>query len=197
MGDASSLTLEKFDPAEHFIVISPHDPGQMKKQVAECAAKKLRMFYDVGQQANNISAEDIREGIAAAELLIVNDYEMGVLAQKTGWSEAEIKQKVPACVVTLGEKGCVIHHQWHKDGPIEVKACAVEKVADPTGAGDAFRAGFLFGYIRQWPITQCAQLGAVTAAYAVENMGTQGHHPTKEEITKRYITTYGEPEVRW
>jgi adenosine kinase len=190
MGDAASLTLQPWaQDDEVLIVISPHDPGQMARQVKESVTFKKRLFYDVGQQAINIPAEDIKAGIEAAELLIVNDYEMGVLEQKTGWTQAEIVAQVKLCVVTLGEKGCVLLTTEKEEN---VSAVPVKQVADPTGAGDAFRGGFLYGYLRGWPAAHCARLGAVTAAYAVEQLGTQSHTFSPTAVAERYQAVYKE-----
>lgn len=187
MSDASLLTFNEFNE-EDFFVISPHDPAQMAKQVQVCKNKKFRMFYDVGQQVSNVSAEDLRAGMDAAELLIVNDYEMGVLIKKTGWTHEEIISKLKTCVVTLGEKGCKIYHQGHP--PISVPAVPIDKVVDPTGAGDAFRAGFLCGYVRDFPVEECAEYGSIAAAYCIGQLGTQTHTFTTEEFFARHKTNY-------
>lgn len=187
MSDASSLTIEKFRDQDVFVVISAHDPAQMKQQVAECKTLNKRLFYDVGQQAANIDGQDIREGIEAAELLIVNEYEMGILIKRTGWSEEEIRQKVKTTVITLGENGCIVYAGENRN---EYAAVQVNAVANPTGAGDAFRAGFLYGYIREWELQRSAQLGAVVAAFAVEQMGTQEHMFTKKEVEQRYLASF-------
>lgn len=187
MSDAELLSFTEFEN-DAFFVISPHDPRQMAKQVAVCASKNYRLFYDVGQQVTNIPASDVQAGIEAAELLIVNDYEMGVLVEKTGWSQEEIVSKVRLCVVTLGENGCLIYQAGHR--PVAVPAISLKKVVDPTGAGDAFRAGFLYGYVRNLPATECAELGATAAAYAIEHHGTQMHHFTKEVFLKRHRASY-------
>jgi len=190
MGDAASLKIAKFAKDDVFAVVSPHDPQQMARQVAECSKLKKRLFYDVSQQISNISAADLRAGVEATELLIVNDYEMGALVAKTGWSEAEIHLKVKVSVTTLGEKGCAVYQQ-NMSEPLLVAAVPVTRVVDPTGAGDAFRAGFLFGYVRNWELKTCAQLGATAAAYAIEKSGTQEHHFTKKDFVKRYERAYG------
>jgi adenosine kinase len=196
MGDAKKLSLKPWKDEDVCVVVSPHDPAQMAKQVAEVKKYKKRLFYDVGQQANNISAEDIKAGIEAAELLIVNDYEMGVIEKKTGWSKRNILEKVPRVVVTLGAHGCELFSQSGTGDSCVIRsqvvpAVKLKKVVDPTGAGDAFRAGFLYGYVREWDPVRCAQLGAVTASFAVEQYGTQAHTCTKQEIARRYRETYG------
>lgn len=181
MGDAATLTLEKFDPKKDFAVISPHDPKTMAKQVREAKKKKFRYFYDIGQQVSNVPDEDVKAGVDGAELLIVNDYEMGVVEKKTGLTQAEIITKIPVVVVTLGEKGSLYFDHGKKG---EVTAVPVKKVVDPTGAGDSYRAGFLFGYIRTWPIERCVQLGSIVATYAIQKHGTQEHTFTKAEVEK-------------
>lgn len=190
MGDANSLSLQKHLDDQTFVVISPHDPLQMRKQVTECKKHHARVFYDIGQQANNVDGADICEGIDAAEVLIVNDYEMGVLVQKTGWSEKEIRAKVKVCVTTLGENGCVVFEQTGTK-LYDVPAVEITKVIDPTGAGDAFRAGFLYGYVRNYSPVVCAQLGATAAAFAIEKRGTQEHTFTTKEFFQRYEKNYG------
>jgi len=188
MSDAAELSIEKFKEDDVFVVISPHDPRQMAKQVEECKKFKKRLFYDVGQQASNILGEDIRAGIEAAELLIVNDYEMGVLIKKTGWSKKQIQDKVHACVVTFGEQGCVI--KTPNEPELKVPATQADQVVDPTGAGDAFRAGFLYGYLRDFHIEECAEMGSTAAAFEIEQQGSQAHTFTVNEFFERYYKNY-------
>ncbi len=192
MSDAASLNFRQFADDQTLFVISPHDPDQMARQVKEAKQLGLRLVYDVGQQANNIGADEIRAGIEAAELLIVNDYEMGVITQKTGWTQDQIIAKLKTCVVTLGDQGC----QVYSNGSIhQVAAVRVEKVVDPTGAGDAFRAGFVYGYVRDWTPETCAQLGATVATFALEKTGTQEHTFTKEDVALRYQSQYSDDLV--
>lgn len=193
MSDASSLTLEKFKDEDILMVISAHDPAQMTIQAEECLKYGKRMVYDVGQQSLVLSKEDILVGLEAAEVLIVNDYEMGLLVKKTSLTQAEIVQQVNVAVVTLGEKGSQIFEKQNQWKPQSVPACQVSQVVDPTGAGDAFRAGFLYGYVRQWPVQKCVQLGSVIGAYAVEEHGTQEHSFEWEEVKQRYLSNYEMP----
>jgi adenosine kinase len=196
MSDASSLSVKKFakkNAEKPFVVISPHDPSQMSKQVEECQSLGLRLFYDVGQQISNISADEVRAGVSAAELLILNDYEVGVLTEKTGWTEKEITGKVKILVVTLGKEGChIIEHGKKK----QVPAAYVENVLDPTGAGDAFRAGFLYGYLRGEKAEVCAEYGMVTSAFAIEHHGTQSHTFTFNDFRLRYEENYGKTKPK-
>ena len=101
MGESSSLSLKRWQNSGALIVISPHDPKQMSRQVKECRKFGLSMLYDVGQQVNNLNKQDLQSGVEVAEMLILNDYELGLLVQKTGWSQAQILKKVKLLLVTF------------------------------------------------------------------------------------------------
>lgn len=191
MFDSGTLSFEPWKNDDPLVVVSPHDPKAMKRQVAECAQWKLRMLYDVGQQVSNLNGKDMAEGLRAAEILILNEYELSVLAKKTGLSVHQIKQQVPIVITTLGSKGSVIEGS-RVPKAITVGVCKPKQVADPTGAGDAFRSGFLYGFVRGWHLKACAQLGAVTAAYAIEAVGTQNHRFTLAQAKARYAQAFNE-----
>ncbi|MDH5533002.1 MAG: carbohydrate kinase family protein [Candidatus Pacebacteria bacterium] len=192
MADASSLSVKKFKDEDILFVVSPHDPKQMIIQANECIKYKKRMFFDVGQQILALSKEDLLTGLKACELLIVNDYEMGMLVKKTQLTKQAIIKQTKVCVITLGEKGSTIYSKKDKYKPYNISAAKVSKAIDPTGAGDAFRAGFIYGYIRDWELTKTVQLASVTAAYAVEKHGTQEHHFDWKLIKNRYQENYKE-----
>jgi adenosine kinase len=193
MADAKSLSIQPFADQDVFVVISAHDPKQMIVQARECMKLKKRLFFDVGQQIIILSKEDLLTGLEAAELIILNDYEMGVLEKTTGLSQKEIVNMVDVTIITLGEKGSVIYAREHEYQPIQIDSVKVDKVVDPTGAGDAFRAGFLYGYVSKgYDLKKSAQIGSVTAAYAVEHKGTQEHHFSLADIQKRYTKKYKE-----
>jgi adenosine kinase len=189
MSDAASLSFAPWSDQPVLACISPHDPAAMRRQTEECAAHNIRLFYDPGQQVSNISAEDLRVGVDAAEALILNEYELGVLVKKTGLSEAELMAKL-ILIVTHGENGSVIFDPKTSDA-IKVGIAAPEQIVDPTGAGDAYRAGFLYGYLRQWELVKCGQLGAVTASFALEQHGPQAAF-TQAQITERYKQTFNQ-----
>lgn len=191
MFDSDSLTFGPWKDHKPLVVVSPHDPKAMKRQVQECKDWGLRLCYDIGQQVSNLPGDEMREGVEAAEVLIMNDYELSIISQKTGLSVEEIKKRVPVVVTTLGKDGSVIEGAKVPE-KTTVGVAAPKQVADPTGAGDAFRSGFLYGYARDWPLKASAQLGAVCATYAIETMGTQSHAFTTEEITNRYREAFNE-----
>lgn len=192
MADADSLSFLHWAESGQDIIacISAHDPNAMRRQVQECKQNNLRLFYDPGQQVSNVSGEDLLAGIEAAEILIVNDYEHGVLLNKTGLSTEELDSKVPVLIITHGEKGSVITGNKF-EAPVRIGSAQPLTIADPTGAGDAYRAGFLYGYLRQWDVNKCAQLGAVLASFVLEQHGTQAKLD-RNAIAHRYQETFNE-----
>ncbi len=192
MGDAKSLSINKFKDEDVFVVISAHDPQQMITQAKECLKLNKRMFFDIGQQILILSKEDLLIGLDAAELLILNDYEIGMLEKTTGLVADQLIRKVDTCIITQGEKGSVIYSKTNKYSPLQISAIKVKNVIDPTGAGDAFRAGFLFGYLKNWTLEKSAQFGSVVAAYAIEKHGTQVHTFTLSQVKERYFKNYKE-----
>jgi adenosine kinase len=189
MSDSEPLSLAPWEGQQPLIVISPHDPAGMRRQVIECQKNGFRLFYDVSQQVTNISAEDISAGLEATELLILNDYELQVLCEKTGKTESDIKDIIPVVITTYGPNGSTIEGKKVSEA-INIDVAPPEKVVDPTGAGDAYRAGFLHGYIRGWDLKTAAQLGAVCGAYAIEQLGTQSHSFSLDQAARRYQSVF-------
>jgi adenosine kinase len=195
MGDAEDLSFAPWIEAGDDIIacISAHDPIAMRRQTEECIKHKIRLLYDPGQQVSTVPAEDLKRGIEGAEIVMVNEYELSMLCKRTGMSEAELQDSVPLLITTHGERGSRIYDK-RLSAPVEVGIAKPEEYVDPTGAGDAYRAGFLYGYLRQWDVTKCGRLGAVIASFALEHHGPQA--PFSHEIAmKRYQTTFNEEVV--
>lgn len=193
MGDSKSLSLAPWKKTKKLIVISPNDPACMKRLTLECKKWNMRLFYDISQQVSNVPAQDLIVGLKTAELLILNDYELAVFSKRTGYSIERIKKSVPVCVTTLGEKGSIIEGA-SVTKPIKINVAKPKTIVDPTGAGDAYRAGFLYGYIRDWPLATCGNLAAVTATFAIEKHGTQEHVFTLEQVKRRYTASFGKTD---
>jgi adenosine kinase len=189
MADSESLSFERWKDENVFVVIAPHDPKAMRRQINECKRFGMRLFYDIGQQVINVPVEDLIAGIDAAELLILNDYEFSVISERTGKTQSELLEQIPVVVVTKGKEGSTIDGKNVKS-KIEIPIAHPAIVADPTGAGDAFRAGFLHGYIRGLDLEICGKLGAVSSVYAVETHGTQEFTFTKKEFEKRFADNF-------
>lgn len=190
MSDSKALTLSDWAGKDVFVSVSAHDPATMRAQVSECKQHGLRLLYDPGQQVSNVPAEDLRAGIEAAEVVILNDYEVGVLCKKVGIAEAELKTKVPLVITTFGKDGSMIEGSSVKT-PIKTSAATPAQVLDPTGAGDAYRAGFLYGYLRKWELAMCGQLASVVASFVVEQHGTQVEF-SKQDVIDRYKKSFNQ-----
>ncbi|HYE59556.1 MAG TPA: PfkB family carbohydrate kinase, partial [Candidatus Kapabacteria bacterium] len=134
------------------------------------------------------SAQELMMLIGQASFLIANDYEMRLLQEKTTWDMQELLQHVPVVITTLGEKGSII---TTKEKMIEIPPCPPDSVDDPTGAGDAYRAGFFTGHANGFDLETCGRMGSVAATYTVEAYGTQTHTFTKDAFIARYKETYG------
>jgi adenosine kinase len=192
MFDSDSLSLEPWRGQNALVVISPHDPKAMRKQIEEAREMNLSVCYDIGQQVSNAPAEDIRAGVEAAEMLVLNDYEFAVLCKRTGLEAHEITAQVPVVITTHGPGGSRIEGR-DIEKPIEIGVVSASEVVDPTGAGDAYRAGLCYGYAHGWSLREAAQLGATCASFAIETLGTQTHTFDRESLAERYEKTFGAP----
>lgn len=191
MFDSDALTFAPWKDSSAIFTVSPSHPKAMDRLVGESKKWGLRLFYDAGQQVTNVDGPDMARGIEAAEVLILNEYEIGLMSKKTGITIQDMKAKVPVVVTTYGKLGSVIEGKSVPEA-IKIGIAKAEQVADPTGAGDAYRAGFLYGYARGWPLKTCGQLAAVTASFAVEHVGTQEHSFTSRTVAERYKAAFNE-----
>ena len=186
-GELSMRTVAGIKDA--LVIISPNDPGGMVQYAEECAAMGVKYIWDPGQQCARMEGDQLAAGVTGAFMVIVNDYEMELLRQKTGMAEADVLKHAPLLVVTKGEHGCTIHT---REGTEDVPAVTPHRIADPTGVGDAFRGGFMKGLAMGAPYKVCAQLGSVAATYALEHLGGTSHAYTWKEFTDRYAQHFGE-----
>lgn len=184
--DKKNFITENFSLA----IISPTEKEVMINHARFCAGLSKKVIFDPGQQTPAFSAVELKQMISLAEIVIGNDYEIGMIMEKTGWSEEEILENTKILVTTLGEKGSVIKVK-NKES-IEVEAVFPLSVDDPTGAGDAYRAGFLAGYEKGFDLKVCGQMGAVAASFAIENYGTQNHQFDFEKFSARYEKNFKE-----
>jgi adenosine kinase len=170
-------------------IVAPGNAADMDKLPEKFKAAGIPYFYDSGQQITTLSGEVLREAIPHAAALFGNDYEMALMMQKLGWSREELLRHVSIVVTTFGEKGSRVETP---DAVYEIPGAPSSGVVDPTGAGDAYRAGFAKGFLHNLPLVDCARLGGLLGVYAVENYGTQNHRFTIEQLRARYQAAYGE-----
>ncbi len=183
---ADELPLEKGAIA----IIAPGSIADMQSFPQKFRDAGVRFMFDPGQAIPALSADNLKNGMTGAEVVFCNDYEHGLIEFKTGWKPADILKVAGTLIITLGEAGSRI---LTTSGETHVIAMPVKEIKDPTGAGDGYRAGFIKGLLANMATMQCAQLASACAAYVVENVGTQGHQFTMDELKKRYEITYGEP----
>ncbi len=175
------------------VVISPNDPAAMIRHTQECRDRGIRFVADPSQQLAIMDGPDIASLIEDAHILFSNEYEAALIAKKTGWSDQDILDRVGQWVMTRSEHGSVIRERGVDD--IAVPAVTVERVADPTGVGDAFRSGYLAGVAWGWNSTESAQLGSVVASLVLEHAGTQEHTLEPDTIVERWGRTYPDSPV--
>ena len=169
-------------------IISPGNSDDMFLFSKFFKEKKVPYIYDPGQQIPAIDKEKHLSSIEGAEVFIGNDYEIELMSQITGESKAELLEKAKYVITTLGENGCQIATGHDV---VNVPAPNVIKVADPTGAGDSFRAGLLLGLSNGLGMETSVKLGSIAAVFCIEQYGTQEHVFTSETFKKRYEENYG------
>ena len=194
---AKNLSLEGLGlGADDLVVISPTDPEAMTRYADECRKLGVPFLFDPGKQTPRLDGEQILAGLNGASVLVGNDYEFAMMAQKTGRSEAELIETAPLAVVTRGEEGSTIYTDETDGQGVEIPIAPVTDVVDPTGAGDAYIAGLVFGLARRFSLPVVGRIAALTAAYAIEQRGCQEHHFTSAEFAERYAEAFGSsPEV--
>jgi adenosine kinase len=170
------------------VVISPNDPGAMVQYVRECRALGLAYMYDPSQQIIRLEADDLIEGIRRAKILIVNEYEFEMIKKKTSLSDDEIHAAVETMIVTCGENGSVITHRGER---WEIPTAKPRILAEPTGVGDAYRAGIIKGILHGYPWPVAGRLGSLAAVYVLEKHGTQNHSYTLDEFVARFREEFG------
>jgi adenosine kinase len=187
MADAGELSFRAV-PHCGLAIIAPNDPGAMVQYAEECRTLGIPFIFDPGQQCARMEGDQLREGITGAAIVIVNDYELELLRQKTGMSEQDILVVAQTLIVTKGEKGSSI---VTSGGQVDVPAVTPARIVDPTGVGDAFRGGLMRGISLGLPYEMCARMGSVAATYALEHLGGLSHAYTWDEFKARYQEHFG------
>ncbi|MBM4420807.1 MAG: carbohydrate kinase family protein [Chloroflexi bacterium] len=182
MRAAATVSLKELAPRPALVCVSPNDPAAMDLHVNEARALGIPWVYDPGQQIVRLEGEQLVNGMRGARCVVGNDYEIAMIASKTGYSEDRLGELAAMVVVTKGEHGSVVHERGRTTN---VPAAKPKRVLDPTGAGDAYRAGLLRGLLRGESVETWGRVAALSAAYAVEQRGTQEHAHTPPEFNAR------------
>jgi adenosine kinase len=187
--DAPDLKTLKYDEFG-FAIVSPDNPVRMMKIARQCAELGIPFVFDPAQQIPTIKAKDLMWAVTNCNLLILNDYEADLLAKKLRITRPELQRAAENYIETHGPKGFTLISR--KEGTHYVRAVQPAQIIDPTGCGDAFRAGVLMGLNNGLPIEKAGRAGALIATYNLEHAGTQTHTFTMEEFNRRFEENFNE-----
>jgi adenosine kinase len=172
------------------VLIGADDPEAMLRHTEECRTRAIPFAADFSQQIARMSGDDIRTLLDGATYLFSNEYEKGLIESKTGWSDSEILSRIGHRVTTLGARGVRIERTG--EDPIEVGCPEEEAKLDPTGVGDALRAGFLSGLTWGVGLERAAQVGCMLATLVIESVGTQEYTLQRAHFMARFTKAYGD-----
>jgi adenosine kinase len=192
MDRARDLSFHHVDRAAiAMAVIAPNDPQAMARYADECRTLRIPFMYDPSQQVAQLTGQELLRGLEGATIFIGNEYEFGVIEKKTGLTEIELLARVPVLIVTRGNEGSTIAL---RDGSrtIRVPPARVEaSELDPTGVGDAYRAGLLAAHLAGLPWDVAGRVGSIAAVFALETIGPQPQRYTLAEFRARYEANFG------
>lgn len=172
-----------------YAIVSPRNAVLMMEAARFYTAAKLPWIFDPGQQLIALSADELLWSVTNSNGVVVNDYEWGQLSERTKLSTDAFLKINPLLVVTHGEKGLTIHSRGKKHS---IPACGIDQLVNPTGAGDALRAGLLTGLVVGWELPEAGMLGASLASFVVEQEGTLLEDVDMDEVRERARQTYGQ-----
>jgi len=181
----SEYNLNGIDPANTIAVIAPGNLDDMAAYRKAYVASRTPFIFDPGQSLTMWEGLALAECLTGAKILISNDYELELIQNITGLTVPDLLARVATLITTKGENGSIV---ITRDGEIPVPAYGVQRVVDPTGAGDAYRGGLVKGLVEGKTVDQAARMGSVIASFAVEVQGTQEYRFTMEEFNRRLQT---------
>jgi adenosine kinase len=189
MSEAAQIDLADLGAVD-LVIIAPDDPGAMLRHSASCRERGVPFAADPSQQLAYMDGAAIRALVEGATYLFTNEYEAGLVHEKTGWSAADVLEVVGTRITTHGAGGVVVDRRG--EDPLHVAVAPARTIAEPTGVGDAFRAGFLAATAWGLGLERACQVGAVLATHVVETVGTQEYAFTRASFTQRVEQAYGE-----
>jgi adenosine kinase len=174
--------------AVKFAIVAPDGRDGMLQHAEDCAALGIPLIFDPGQGLPMFNGKELEHFIDLSTYVAVNDYEAELLVERTGLSLEQIAARVTALIVTRGEKGSEIHVDGQR---IDIPCVPAERVIDPTGCGDAFRAGILYGLERGYEWATTGRLASLLGSIKIAHQGAQNHAPSRQEIEQRFKTAFG------
>ena len=183
MGYGATQSLKDLTNRPDLVIVSPNSPEAMMKFPAECRELGIAYLYDPSQQVLRLEGDELARDMEGAHFLFCNDYEFGLISKKTDWSLDQILHHVHTLVITRGKDGADLYQGTEA---VHIPTVPEREIVDPTGVGDAFRAGFLTGYSRGFDWKLCGEIGSLAAVYCLEQRGPQSHNYTCEEFINRF-----------
>lgn len=169
-------------------IVAPDSKRGMIQHSRDFVACGIPHIFDPGQGITLFNGEELRRFVEEAKYIIVNDYEFQLLKEKSGLNGDEIARQLEALVVTLGAEGSVLRT---RDGEQHIAAVKPDEIQDPTGCGDAFRSGLLYGLLNDLDLVSSSRIGSVMGAIKIAQQGPQNHNPTFDEIQDRFFDAFG------
>jgi len=170
-------------------IIAPDGKAGMQQHAAQFAELGIPFMFDPGQGLTLFSGPELAALIGQARYVAVNDYEAKLLSERTGWSMSDIATRVDALIITLGAEGSVIHANGETYAISAVRPTAI---VDPTGCGDAYRAGLLYGIAHDWDWEATGNLASVMGSIKIASRGGQNHRVERAEVAEHYRKAFGE-----
>ncbi len=170
-------------------VVGATTPDAMRRHASEISEAGCPLLYDPSQQVVTLSAEDLMAGVDAAWAVAGSDYELAIVTQKTGLGLDQLARRVPLLIVTYGEQGSEL--RWRGQA-VRIPAVPARPLVDPTGGGDAYRAGFIKGLLMGLDLPVSGRMAALAATYAIERRGTQEHLYSAAEFVERFDRSFPE-----
>ena len=181
VGDAQDVSIG---------IVSPDGRDGMLAHATQFAAAGIPFIFDPGQGLPMFDGEELRQFVEQATWVTVNDYEWQLLKDRTGWDVADLTQRVKGLIVTRGAEGSVI---YTPETELDIPAAKPSTISDPTGCGDAYRAGLLHGLMAGYDWLTVGRVASLMGAIKIECHGTQNHRFTREEFQERFQANFGEP----
>ena len=188
MWKAAMLGLDDGPADVDAVIIGPNSPAAMKRLVTECRDRKVPFVFDPAHQLPHMSGAEVMDSTDGAWIVIGNDYELELIQQRAECDMKELCKRAELVVTTLGRHGSRIDS---RSGTVEIPAAPAVTEADPTGAGDAYRAGLVAGLLRGLELSEAGRVASLAATYAVEHVGTIEHAYTRDEFRKRHRDAFG------
>ena len=190
MNLAGNLGLDDTVPDPEAVIVGPNAPDAMLRLVRECRERGVPWVFDPAHQLPHLSGDDLLGGARGAWVLIGNDYELELIQQRTGRTMNELKELSELVVTTLGRDGSRIDYGTQSHA---IPSAPARAESDPTGAGDAYRAGLVAGLLRGLDIPTAGTVASLAATYAVEQVGTIEHRYSRAQFSERYRDAFGKP----